>query len=94
MSEAQQRFLSRTEWGFVHQNSADGLRMDVSAGANVGERLMGLGERNYGKLRYTAEEWLKRVEIDPTRIDDTPRTFSGVCGNVFRLHVTWLHNHA
>jgi putative phosphonate transport system ATP-binding protein len=51
--------------------------MDVSAGANVGERLMGLGERNYGKLRHTAEEWLKRVEIDPTRIDDTPRTFSG-----------------
>ena len=77
MSEAQRRLLSRTEWGFVHQNSADGLRMDVSAGANVGERLMGLGERNYGKLRHTAEEWLKRVEIDPTRIDDTPRTFSG-----------------
>ena len=36
MSEAQQRLLSRTEWGFVHQNSADGLRMDVSAGANIG----------------------------------------------------------
>ena len=77
MTEAQQRLLARTDWGFVHQNSADGLRMDVSAGANVGERLMGLGERNYGKLRNTAEEWLKRVEIDPTRIDDTPRTFSG-----------------
>ena len=43
MSEAQRRLLSRTEWGFVHQNSADGLRMDVSAGANIGERLMGLG---------------------------------------------------
>jgi len=77
MSEAQQRLLARTDWGFVHQNSADGLRMDVSAGANVGERLMGLGERNYGKLRQTALEWLERVEIDPTRIDDTPRTFSG-----------------
>ena len=77
MTEAQQRLLARTDWGFVHQNSADGLRMDVSAGANVGERLMGLGERNYGKLRNTAEEWLKRVEIDATRIDDTPRTFSG-----------------
>ena len=77
MTEAQQRLLARTDWGFVHQNSADGLRMDVSAGANVCERLMGLGERNYGKLRNTAEEWLKRVEIDATRIDDTPRTFSG-----------------
>jgi len=77
MSEAQQRLLSRTEWGFVHQSSADGLRMDVSAGANIGERLRSLGERHYGRLRHTAEEWLKRVEIDPARIDDTPRTFSG-----------------
>ena len=77
MSEAQQRLLARTDWGFVHQNAADGLRMDVSAGANVGERLMGLGERHYGKLRATAMEWLQRVEIDTARIDDAPRTFSG-----------------
>ncbi|RTQ31081.1 phosphonate C-P lyase system protein PhnK [Variovorax sp. NFACC27] len=77
MTEAQQRMLARTDWGFVHQNPADGLRMDVSAGANVGERLMGLGERHYGRLRATAAEWLGRVEIDPARIDDAPRTFSG-----------------
>jgi putative phosphonate transport system ATP-binding protein len=77
MTEAQQRLLARTDWGFVHQHAADGLRMDVSAGANVGERLMGLGERHYGRLRTTAEDWLQRVEIDPARMDDTPRTFSG-----------------
>jgi putative phosphonate transport system ATP-binding protein len=77
MTQAQQRMLARTDWGFVHQNAADGLRMDISAGANVGERLMGLGERHYGRLRATASEWLERVEIDPARIDDTPRTFSG-----------------
>jgi putative phosphonate transport system ATP-binding protein len=77
MSEAEQRLLARTDWGFVHQNAAEGLRMDVSAGANVGERLMGLGERHYGRLRATASEWLARVEIDPARIDDPPRTFSG-----------------
>ena len=77
MSQAQQRLLGRTDWGFVHQNAADGLRMDVSAGANVGERLMGLGERHYGQLRSTAQEWLARVEIDAARIDETPRTFSG-----------------
>ncbi len=77
VSEAEQRLLARTDWGFVHQNAADGLRMDVSAGANVGERLMGLGERHYGRLRATACEWLERVEIDPGRVDDAPRTFSG-----------------
>jgi putative phosphonate transport system ATP-binding protein len=77
MSQSEQRLLARTEWGFVHQQAADGLRMDVSAGANVGERLMSLGQRHYGQLRTTAEEWLRRVEIDPIRIDDAPRTFSG-----------------
>jgi putative phosphonate transport system ATP-binding protein len=77
MTLAQQRLLTRTDWGFVHQNAMDGLRMDVSAGANVGERLMGLGERNYGRLREVAKHWLERVEIEPERIDDTPRTFSG-----------------
>jgi putative phosphonate transport system ATP-binding protein len=77
MSEAERRLLARTDWGFVHQNAADGLRMDVSAGDNVGERLMGLGERHYGRLRTTAQDWLQRVEIDPARIDDAPRAFSG-----------------
>ncbi len=77
LSLAQQRLLARTDWGFVHQHAADGLRMDVSAGANVGERLMGLGHRHHGHLRATAMQWLERVEIDPARVDDTPRTFSG-----------------
>ncbi|MCF8181453.1 MAG: phosphonate C-P lyase system protein PhnK [Burkholderiaceae bacterium] len=77
MSEAQRRMLARTDWGFVHQNAADGLRMNVSAGANVSERLMALGQRHYGQLREQAIDWLERVEISPTRIDDRPNTFSG-----------------
>ena len=77
MSEAQRRMLSRTDWGFVHQNAADGLRMNVSAGANVSERLMALGQRHYGRLREQATDWLERVEISPSRLDDRPDTFSG-----------------
>ena len=77
MSEAERRFLMRTDWGFVHQNPADGLRMTVSAGANVGERLMAVGDRHYGKIRETATDWLGRVEISADRIDDQPRAFSG-----------------
>ena len=76
-SEAQRRALLRTEWGFVEQNPRDGLRMSVSAGANIGERLMAQGERHYGRLRQSGLEWLAQVEIDPARIDDLPRTFSG-----------------
>jgi putative phosphonate transport system ATP-binding protein len=77
MTEAQRRMLARTDWGFVHQHAAEGLRMNVSAGANVSERLMALGQRHYGQLRAQAIEWLERVEIDPSRIDDRPDTFSG-----------------
>ena len=77
LSEAERRFLMRTDWGFVHQNPADGLRMTVSAGANVGERLMAVGDRHYGRIRATALDWLSRVEIAADRIDDQPRSFSG-----------------
>ncbi len=77
LSEAERRFLFRTDWGFVHQDPAQGLRMKVSAGANVGERLMAVGARHYGQIRETAESWLEKVEIDVGRIDDSPRTYSG-----------------
>ncbi|POH57133.1 phosphonate C-P lyase system protein PhnK [Arthrobacter glacialis] len=77
LSEREVRRLWRTEWGFVHQNAAEGLRMHVSAGGNVGEPLMANGWRNYSKIRSEAEMWLRRVEIPSDRIDDTPATFSG-----------------
>ncbi|MBE9604935.1 phosphonate C-P lyase system protein PhnK [Acetobacteraceae bacterium H6797] len=77
MSEAARRRLMRTDWGYVHQNPRDGLRMGVSAGGNVGERLMSVGARHYGDIRKAAIEWLTKVEIDASRIDSMPRTFSG-----------------
>lgn len=76
-TEAERRTLLRTEWGFVEQNPRDGLRMGVSAGANIGERLMAQGQRHYHILRGKALQWLTQVEIDTQRIDDLPRTFSG-----------------
>jgi putative phosphonate transport system ATP-binding protein len=77
MGEAALRRLHRTDWGFVHQNPRDGLRMRVSAGGNIGERLMAVGARHYGSIRAEAAEWLRRVEIDPERIDGMPELFSG-----------------
>ena len=77
MSEAERRLLMRTDWGFVHQDARDGLRMGVSAGANVGERLMAVGERHYGRIRTTAADWLARVEIPEERMDDSPWSYSG-----------------
>ncbi len=71
------RALMRTAWGIVHQNPRDGLRMAVSAGGNIGERLIDRGDRHYGNIRQAAAEWLARVEIDPDRIDERPSRFSG-----------------
>ncbi|WP_089936970.1 phosphonate C-P lyase system protein PhnK [Candidatus Entotheonella palauensis] len=77
LPEVRRRYLARTEWGIVRQNPRDGLRMDVSAGANIGEPLMATGARHYGSIRNAAQTWLQQVEIDPGRMDDLPSTFSG-----------------
>jgi len=79
------RTLHRSDWGFVHQDPRQNLRMNVSAGGNVGERLMARGARHYGDIRAQALDWLMQVEIDASRIDDLPRTFSG--GMLQRLQI-------
>ena len=77
ISEPERRLLMRTDWGFVTQNPRDALRMGVSAGGNVGERLMVNGARHYGAIREAATDWMERVELDPGRMDDRPGTYSG-----------------
>ena len=79
------RWLHRSDWGFVHQDPRQNLRMGVTAGGNVGERLMAQGKRHYGDIRAAALDWLVQTEIDPSRIDDLPRTFSG--GMLQRLQI-------
>lgn len=77
LPEQQHRKLTKTEWGFVRQNPRDGLRMNVTAGANIAERLLNVGVRHYGNIREEAKYWLEQVEIDTLRMDDFPYTFSG-----------------
>lgn len=85
MSASALRTLHRSDWGFVHQDPRQNLRMAVSAGGNVGERLMAQGARHYADIRDAALDWLRQVEIDPGRIDHLPRTFSG--GMLQRLQI-------
>lgn len=77
INEAERRLLMRNEFGIVKQNPRDGLRMRISAGGNIGERLMAVGNRHYGNIRAEALDWLAQVEIQHNRIDDAPNTFSG-----------------
>ena len=46
---------------------------------------MSIGQRNYGNIRQTIFKWLDKVEIDKSRVDDFPRTFSG--GMLQRLQI-------
>jgi putative phosphonate transport system ATP-binding protein len=71
------RRLLRTEWGLVHQNPRDGLRLNVSAGANVAERLLDAGLRNYAAIRARVERWMTVVELDLRWIDELPTSLSG-----------------
>ncbi len=77
LSEQERRRIAREEWGFVHQNPRDGLRMRVSGGANVVEPLLMNNVRHYGRMRARSLDWFARVELDGARVDGKPRTFSG-----------------
>ncbi len=77
LPESQHRKLTKTEWGFVQQNPRDGLKMNITAGANIAERLLNVGVRHYGNIRDEAKYWLEQVEINTNRIDAFPDTFSG-----------------
>jgi putative phosphonate transport system ATP-binding protein len=79
------RALHRSDWGYVHQNPREALRMGVSAGGNIGERLMAQGARHYGDIRAAAADWLRQVEIPVDRLDEKPGTFSG--GMLQRLQI-------
>ncbi len=88
LSEAERRLLLRTDWGFVHQDSALGLRMNVSAGGNIGERLMAVGNRHYGSIRSTAEHWLRASRSIRTVLTTVRPTIPVACGNACRSPAT------
>jgi putative phosphonate transport system ATP-binding protein len=85
LGEVGLRKMQRSRWGFVQQDPRAALRLDITAGGNIGERLMASGLRHYGDIRASAAAWLAEVEIDPARIDDLPRHFSG--GMLQRLQI-------
>jgi putative phosphonate transport system ATP-binding protein len=68
----------RNDWmGMVHQNAHAGLRLKVSAGGNIAERLLMAGWRHVGDMRLRAAELLTKTEVPVERMDEAPRYFSG-----------------
>lgn len=77
LSHFQKRQLRNALMGIVYQNPYLGLRMQVSAGGNIAERLLGAGWRNIARMRERSSELLAKTEIPVERMDEPPANFSG-----------------
>ena len=76
-SSQQKRYLRNHLMGMVYQNPMLGLRMKLSSGSNVAEKLIAAGNRNAGSVIDRSTELLEHVEIPTERMRDQPRVFSG-----------------
>jgi len=77
LSPFQKRQARNALMGIVYQNPFLGLRMNVSSGGNIAERLLGAGWRNIGRMRERSAELLEKTEIPVDRMDEPPKNFSG-----------------
>ncbi len=77
LSHFQKRQVRNALMGIVYQNPHLGLRMAVSSGGNIAERLLGAGWRNIARMRQRASELLLKTEIPVERMDEPPCNFSG-----------------
>ncbi len=76
-NDFRKRQLRHALMGIVYQNPHLGLRLGVSSGGNIAERLLGAGWRNIGKMRARAAELLEKTEVPVARMDEPPANFSG-----------------
>jgi putative phosphonate transport system ATP-binding protein len=77
MSSFHQRMLRNTLMGIVYQHPHMGLRMQISAGGNIAERLLMANWRSVSRIRARAGDLLAKTEVPVERMDDEPRHFSG-----------------
>ena len=77
ISHFQKRQIRNALIGIVYQNPNLGLRMQISSGGNIAERLLSAGWRSIEKMRGRSSELLEKTEIPVTRMDEAPSRFSG-----------------
>ncbi len=76
-SAQQQRYIRNHMMGMVFQNPWLGLRMHVSGGGNIAEKLLAAGVYHVGRIRTRAAELWRQVEMPLPRLDEYPQNFSG-----------------
>lgn len=77
LSAYHKRLLRNTMLGVVYQHPHLGLRMNISAGGNIAERLLMADWRSVQQIRDRAGNLLTKTEVPLERMDDEPRHFSG-----------------
>jgi len=77
LSSYRQRMLRNRHMGIVFQNPHLGLKLHISAGGNIAERLLAAGWRNVAAIRQRAGGLLERTEVPRSRMDEPPSRFSG-----------------
>lgn len=73
----ERRRLRAFDMGIVYQDARKGLRLTISAGGNVAERLLAVEWRRVAAIRERAGDLLTRTELSLDRMDDLPAQFSG-----------------
>jgi len=73
----QARYLQDFLMGMVRQNPAMGLRLHITAGGNIAERLLAADWRTVSEIRERSSGLLDRMEVPIKRMDDFPAFFSG-----------------
>ncbi len=76
-SKQHQRMIKNCMMGMVYQNPVLGLRMGYSSAANVAEKLIAAGERQFKPMTGRAETLLNSVDILTARMKEPPKNFSG-----------------
>ncbi|MFW5871046.1 MAG: ATP-binding cassette domain-containing protein [Verrucomicrobiota bacterium] len=77
LSPFRKRQLRNMVMGIVYQNPHLGLRMGISSGGNIAERLLMAQWRGVAKMRERASELLEKTEVPVNRMDEPPKNFSG-----------------
>lgn len=93
LSPFQKRQIRNSRMGMVYQSPHLGLRMEVSSGGNISERLITAGWRNISAMRERASYLLQKTEIPVIRMDEPPVNFSGGSskGSRFRRPCRTIH---
>jgi putative phosphonate transport system ATP-binding protein len=77
LSSYHRRLIRNELMGIVYQNARMGLRMKVSAGGNIAERLLMARWRHVGRMRQRGAGLLAKTEVPVERMDEPPCLFSG-----------------